>query len=174
MSAAAEEKAAAHWIGEVSKAAVAFDRRWTMLALQRVDGDLARRVEEQRALFDKACFLGPAGLIETHGAAMCRGWMAAVRTMEAAQVEDDAYILGRDPRTGFQVAIGHQRAAADRVADIHGQAAVWITPDEVAAVLAGLEGFKALASIKRMFPGAEVVDIRPREPAKADSGVAAA
>ena len=109
--------------------------------------------------------------VDTHGAALCRGYSAAVRALEAANEPDDAYMLGQDPRSGFTVAVGQQKTAAERVSELHGKSVVWITPDEVAAVLAQLEDLKALSTIKRMFPGAEIIDIRPGEPAKSDSGI---
>jgi hypothetical protein len=74
-------------------------------------------------------------------------------------------------RTGFRVAIGEQKAAAERVAELHGQAVVWITPDEVAAIIANIEAFKPIAAIKRIFPGAEILDLHPGEPAKQDATV---
>lgn len=168
-----EDKAVRHWLGQVSEAAAAFERRWTMAALRRVNRDLASRLIEQRNLFDEATVTGSKAEIDLHGAATCRGYTAAISAMEAAAEPDDAYLLGQDIRSGFRVAIGHQTVAADRVSEHLGQSVVFITPDEVAAVMAGLEGFKTLAIIKQRFPGCEVLDIRPGDPAKAESGVAA-
>lgn len=159
--------------GEVSAAAAAFERRWTRHALKRVDADLARRVAEQRSLFDQACVTGTVDEVEAHAAAMCRGYAAATRCMEASGEADDAYMLGSDPRSGFRIAVGHQKAAAGRVAEVHGKTVVWMSVDEVAAIMAGLEGFKQIAAVKQFFPGAEVLDLRPGDPAKAESGVAA-
>lgn len=168
-----EDRVLRYWLAEVSLAASALERRWTTMALKRVDADVAQRLREQRGLFDEVCISGSADEIEGHGAAMCRGYAAAIRALEAAGEPDDAYLLGQDPRSGFRVAIGHQKAAAERVGEVCGAQTVWVTPDEVAAVLAGLEGFKALAAIKRIFPGAEIVDVHPGEPAKAESGLVA-
>jgi hypothetical protein len=64
-----------------------------------------------------------------------------------------SYLLGQDMRIGFRVAIGQQKAAAHRVRKLHGETVVWITPDEVAAIVANLEAFKPIAVIKRLFPG---------------------
>jgi hypothetical protein len=47
---------------------------------------------------------------------------------------------------------------------VRGQAVIWITPDEVAAVIANVEAFKPIA-IKRLFPGAEMLEVHPGEPA---------
>lgn len=160
-----------HWLAEVSSAAAAFERRWTWLALKRVDPDLARRFAEQRDLFDAALVTGEPNDIELHGAATCRGYAALVTAMERAREPDDAYMVGQDPKSGFKVAVGQQKAAAQRVAELHGSSVVWITPDEVAALMAGIEGFKQIASIKRLFPGAEIIDMHPGEAAKFDSGL---
>lgn len=146
-----------HWLGEVSAAAMPFESRWTWLALRRVDDDLGRRLFEQRGLFDQACITGTAAEVETHGAAMCRGYAAAVRALEQAGAEDDSYMLGFDPATGLRVAVGSQRAAVDRVRELHGSEVVWVTPDEVAVMVASVEKMKGIAVVKQFFPGAEIV-----------------
>ena len=56
------------------------------------------------------------------------------------------------------VVIGQQKAAARR--ELSGKAVIWITPDEVAAVLANLEASKPIAAVKTLFPGAEILDVR--------------
>jgi hypothetical protein len=58
---------------------------------------------------------------------------------------------------GFRVGIGHQKGGAQRVREIHGEAVVWMTSDEVAAIIANLDAFKPVAAIKRLFPGAEIL-----------------
>jgi hypothetical protein len=146
-----------HWLAEVGSAALPFESRWTGLALRRVDPGLSLRLHEQRGLFDQACITGSAAEVETHGAAMCRGYAAAVRVLEQAGAEDDAYMIGSDPATGLKVAVGHQRAAVDRVREIHGQDVIWITPDEVAALMASVEAFKFVGAVKQFFPGVEVI-----------------
>ena len=83
--------------------------------------------------------------------------------MQNAQIEDDAYMLGTDLVTGTKVAIGTQKAAAQRVRQIHGNNVIWLTPDEVARMLAGLESFKTIGAVKKLFPGAEVIDRYPDE-----------
>lgn len=162
-----------HWLSEVSAAALPFESRWTWLSLRRVDDDLGRRLHEQRGLFDEACVTGTATEVETHGAAMCRGYAAAVRRLTDAGAEDDAYMLGQCSRTGFKIAVGNQKAAEARVREIHGNAVCWISPDEIASLLSGMESFKFVAAVKNRFPGAEVIDRYPDDPAKQESGVAA-
>jgi hypothetical protein len=126
--------------------------------LRRVDGDLARRLFEQRGLFDQACVTGTAEEVDLQGAALCRGYAAAVQTLSQAQAPDDAYMLGADPVSGLKVAIGDQKAAAARVREIHGERVVWVTPDECASLLASVEAFKFVGAVKQFFPGAEIVD----------------
>lgn len=154
---ARDEAAMRSWRAAVSEAAAGFESRWTELALARVDAGLLTRLREQRSLFDRACITGTAEEIETHGAAMCRGYAAAVRALEQAGAADDAYLLGVCSETGVKVAVGQQRAAVDRVRQLHGQDVVWITPDEVATLFASVEAFKAIGAVKRAFPGAELV-----------------
>jgi hypothetical protein len=156
----ADTGAAIHWMHAASEAAIPFESRWTMAALKRVDPDVHARLRAQRNLFDQVLVTGSSAEVEEHGAAMVRGYAKAVAALEQAAEPDDAYLLGEDPATGFRVAIGDQKAAAARVRELHGAKVVWITPDEVAAVLAHIEAFKPIASIKRLFPGAEVLAVR--------------
>jgi hypothetical protein len=79
--------------------------------------------------------------MEAHAAAMCRGYAKAFQVLQAAAEPDDGYQLGQDPRTGFRVAIGHQKPAAARIRELYGEAVVWITPDEVAGIVGNLELF---------------------------------
>lgn len=156
------------WAGAVSDAALVFESRWTLKALARVDPALAVRFREQRDLFDAACVTGTDEEVETHGAAMCRAYAAVSRVLEGAQEPDDAYVIGFDATSGTRVAIGSQKAALARVRELHGERVIWVTPDEVASLFASLEQFKFVGAVKQLFPGAEIVDRFPEEPAKAD------
>ena len=98
---------------------------------------------------------GAVAEVERHGAATVRGWLAAVAAMESAAEPDDAYLIGEDAKTGFRVAIGHQMAAADRIAD-----AAFVTPDAGAMVFGSSEVFKRVVDIKRRFPGAIIANIK--------------
>ena len=64
---------------------------------------------------------GKARDVEAHGAAMLRGYVRACAVLEAAEAPDDAYQIGRDPRTGLMVAIGDQKAALARRANTMGR-----------------------------------------------------
>lgn len=159
----------------VNAAAATFESRWTMRALQRVDAELAQAVEDQNQLFAESLIIGDEKDIIDHGEAMVRGWAIAVSRMESANVDDDAYILGQCFQTGLKVAVGLHRASSARVRELHGDMIVFLHPDEVASVFAGMQ---ILAKIKSLWPDAEivgvrkkVVDVYPDEPAKADSGI---
>lgn len=152
----------------VSEAASPFESRWTLRALRRIDPELHDRLLDQQNLYHEALVTGEPGDVEEQSAAMCRGWAAVTRTMEAASVEHDAYLLGHDPKTGTTVAIGENRHAIERVRTLHGKPVVWLTPDEVATLFAGIEGFKTIAAVKQQFPAAEIVDLYSKEPAKDD------
>lgn len=150
---ARSDAALRHWADAVSTSSAGFESRWTQLALRRVSPSVAKALHEQRGLFDQACITGTVDEIETHGAAMCRGLAVAVRTLEGASEPDDAYQLGSDPVTGMRVAIGGQKAARERVRELHGSQVIWITPDEVAVLMSSVESFKALSAIQQVFPG---------------------
>jgi hypothetical protein len=163
-----EQTAIRRWQGAVAEAALPFESRWTLAALKRVNAGIHRRLFDQRGLFDQMLVTGTSEEIELHGAALCRGYAIAIQTLERAAEPDDAYMLGQDTRTGFRIAIGQQKAAARRVCELHGNTVIWMTPDEVATTIANIEAFKPINAIKRLFPGAEVIEVRPHEPAKDD------
>jgi|KBSMisStaDraftv2_1062788.scaffolds.fasta_scaffold251922_2 hypothetical protein len=155
---ATPSKLAHQWRTMADEAAAGFEARWTVIGLRRHDHDLAVALHEQKELFAEACAVGDMNEIKVHGASLVRGYAAAVRAMEAAEIPDDSYVLGVCPTTGFKVAIGTQKASQARVVELHGQDVVWVSPDEVATLMASSEAFMTVAAIKRKFPGAEVVE----------------
>jgi hypothetical protein len=42
------------------------------------------------------------------------------------------------------------------VQELYGNAVQWFSPDEIAAIIEMDQRFKALADVKRVFPGAEI------------------
>jgi hypothetical protein len=153
-------KAVLRWTKAVAEAAGAFEARWTLLALKRVNPDLHQALREQLNLFDEMVITGSAVDIDEHGPATCRGWAAAVKAMEAAP--DDAYLVGYDSGTGTRIAIGNHKSA-DRVRDVYGNECVFFTADEVAGLLGTNEAFVRMSEVKEIWPGAEIVDIRKGE-----------
>ncbi len=162
------------WVENVAADAAAFEGRWTMLSLKRVDPDLADDLDAQRDLWHEAKFLyrsradGHDELV-AQGAALCRGYAVAVRTMEEVAAEDDAYVIGRCPRTGTTVAVTQQKAAGERVRELYGEPTIILSPDEVASLFGSIEALKAIGAIKQRFPGAEIIEKYPDEPAKEDA-----
>jgi len=150
----------------VSPAAEAFEGRWTMSALKRIDADLHEALVDQQRMFNAALVTGSKHDVREHAEAMVRGYAAAVRSMEASGADDDAYMVGLDGRTGTRVAIGRTKHSIGRVQRVHGEQCVFMTPDEVAKLVAGSQ---MLASIKSVFPDAEIVDVFPDEVAKGDA-----
>src|SRR6187402_1522734 len=135
------------WLQRISEAAQAFEMRWTMLTLQRVDADLAARLADQRNLWVEAVIRGARIDVDRQGAAMVRGYVAAAAALEAADVPDEAYQVGRDPRSGIVVAIGAQKAAGERAREAYGDKVIHITPDEIAALFGQIEALRTIGEV---------------------------
>ena len=115
-------------------AAGMFERRWTWAALRRVDPSVASRLLMQRDLFDQAAVTGTSEEVDVHGAALCRGYATATRHLRrrASPTTPTSWVRTRD------LVHGRNRTAEGRcrrAVELHGKSVVWITPDEVAAVL---------------------------------------
>lgn len=145
-----------------------FLSRWTLASLARIDRALYDALIDQRNMLDELRVTGTDADRRAHEASMARGWQRAIQVMESAREPDNAYVVGRCPKTGFLIAISEQRPSAKRVRELHGEGIIWTSPDEIASIFASIENFKPIAAIKRMFPGAEVLDVRPHDPAKSD------
>ena len=142
---------------KIVEVATVFESRWTFATLWRRDRELARRLHDQKNLFAEACVTGKPREIVDHAEALVRGYQAAARVLEQADEPDDAYMLGVDLVTGLRIAIGG-RVSLERIREKHGADVVWLTPDEVARIVAEKESFKAIRAVRKVFPGAEVVD----------------
>lgn len=157
--AAAAESVISECLALVAPAESAFRSRWRFSTLARVDPDLANLVEEQRTLYDVALLTGSDQECREQAAAMVRGWRAACARLEQPLQSDDAYFVGWDSRTGRKVVIGDHPASTARVqpsATQPGLSVTYITPDEVARLVTGLE---MLDSVKAYFPDAELISI---------------
>lgn len=148
-----------HWTHQVTQAALAFEGRWTLATLRRVDGNLCTRFLEQRDLFWEARIEGSGADIAKQGAGLCRGYAAILKRMDEAEVPDDAYLLGQCYKTGLKVAVGEQKAAAERVRELYGDQVIWLSPDELAALVASCAPLRQLVAVKKEFPGAEVMRV---------------
>jgi len=149
------QEAMRYWHSEITKTALLFESRWTLLALKRTDPAFADALRRGRNLFVEACVRGTHKQIHTQGAGVVRGFVAAANRMEQAGAPDDAYLVGQCPDTGTMIAIGVQ-AAQERVREVYGDKVAFFTADELAALCGRVEALRTVAEVKRKFPGAVV------------------
>jgi hypothetical protein len=150
------------WAPLVSEAALVFERRWTRRALRQYNRELADQFEAQLARFEAAMTTGTSTEVETEGARLCRAYGVIATRMQAAEVPDDAYMVGRHVvatgKTDFlTIAISATPAAGERARELHGEGVLWFSPDELATIVALDLRAKKVAAVKAMFPGAEIV-----------------
>lgn len=155
-------------MARTSEAAEAFEGRWTMRALRRVDSDLAEALQDQIDMFNKELVTGRMSDVKEQGEALIRGYAVCAKAMSESGEPDDAYMIGEDIATGTKVAVGFNRSCINRVRELHGERVVWVTPDEVASMFAGMQ---TVARVKQLWPGAEIerIDRYEDEPAKGDA-----
>ena len=147
-------------------AAASFGCRWLMTSLARVDPELHGDLVEQQSFWHQARLAGDEQEVIEQGEAMIRGWQAAVARMTKAGALDDAYALGQCG--AVTVAIGLGGCGCSRAREVGGQRVVWLTPDEVAQLYAGLQ---MIGKVQELWPDAKVVQVvekYPDEPAKED------
>jgi hypothetical protein len=78
-------------------------------------------------------------------------------TSATADLPDDAYLIGSDPATGVAVAIGLAKAAGKRAREVHGDGTIYMTPDDVAVLIAAsADTAHFIGEVKRIWPGAVV------------------
>lgn len=150
---------------KVLEARAKFEGRWMMLSLHRVDEELYKNLMEQNDIFDEVTITGSPEDVEEHGEATIRGYEIAIKRMEKSEIEDDSYVMGCCPMTGLKIAIGSKRGSTKRIREVYGQDVVFISPDEVATIIAmkGECESKVIAFIhetKKLFPGAEMIASR--------------
>lgn len=142
----------------VAPAETAFRSRWRMSTLEKSNKDLHDAVVEQMQLHDAALIAGSDDEVRIQSEAMVRGWRAACSALEAPLQPDDAYFEGHfegwDMTTGLRVVIGQHKASLARVQAKDGRRVIFMTPDEVATLVAG---HNLIAETKVAFPDAEVI-----------------
>lgn len=148
----------AQWQTAVAAAAAPFEGRWRISSLRAIDPELAEAMADQIGLYRKALVTEDVEAVALHGAATCRGWNAVFSRMEAAGAADDAYLVGS--HGGVLVAIGEALASIPRVREIHGDGIVFLSPAEVACLVAGMT---ALKRVKEVWPAAEIIALHDAE-----------
>lgn len=134
----------------------AFDARWTMSALERVDAPLAEKLRTQVSKFHRSLVVSDLDEVEKHGAATVRGYRRAIDVMEAAEVEDDAYLVGQDSQSGLRVVVARSNATLTHDPKRFGENAFVVQVDELARLFASTPNFAVLAAAAKSFPGCGV------------------
>lgn len=147
-------------LAQVAPAEEAFRSRWRLSTLQRIDVELHQALVEQIELYNAALVTGSDSEAREHAAAMVRGWRAACAALEAPLQDDDAYFVGIDYHTGLRVVIGEHRESVGRVQVRDDRKVIFMTPDELAIMVGGLQ---IIAEAKTIFPDAEVIRLYPQE-----------
>ncbi len=139
--------------------AVEMEMKWGVDRLRLlVPPDLRKRFDEQRQLFVDAVWGGDAVETQIQGAALERGWRAL------DQAATDAGAKPLDPvvwetRIGDRVLAVVRTAAEAHAITGDGRAREVWTMEEIARVLAAFS--QQVGEAKQVFPGCEVVDVRP-------------
>ena len=138
---------------------VEMERKWGVGRLRLlVSDDLRARFDRQAEKFNRAVWDADVGDVRKHGNGMHRAWLA----LDEAATEVGAKPL--DPvvwetRIGDRVlAIVRTTAEAHAITGDGRAREVW-TMEEIARVLVGSS--QQIGEAKKVFPGCEVVDVRP-------------
>lgn len=146
---------------KASEAAALFESRWTMNALLREAPDLHEAIEDQLSMFHESLVTGEDKDIIEHGEAMCRGWAAAIVAMEKSGIAIDALHIGQFG--DVTIVVGRQQKAPQWFREQYGDEVVWLTPREVAAMFFQI---RHVQEVKRLWPDAEIAEVRSKEVAK--------
>lgn len=147
------------WNPRVSEAALAFEARWSRSALRSYDARLADAFEEALNQYEKAVDYGSSTDIDVAGKRLVRAYGVISARLAAANVPDDAYMVGRDAKSGVEIVIAASPAAAKRAAESGHRFAKWFTPDEIATLIGLDMRAQKIADVKAVFPGAEMTGV---------------
>lgn len=143
----------------------AFDARWTMSALERVDRELAERLRSQVSKFHKSLLMSELDEVQKHGAATVRGYRRAIETMDTARAEPDAYLVGQDSQSGLRVVVSRTNATLTNPPADLGENVFIVQVDELARLFASTPNLAFIAAVAKAVPGCGVyVHHTPIEP----------
>ena len=145
----------------VTAAATAFEARWTLAALARVDSELHAKLTRQIGLWHAAMRGDSAHDLERQGQGLVRGYQRAAEAMALSGEADDAFYVGHDAASGLCIAIGHQMASAAHAQEAF-PGAIFLTPDELAALVGramSVRDIEGIVAVKRAWPGAVVTKV---------------
>ncbi len=154
-------------IDGVDHVAVEMENEWGVGRLRLLVGnDMRERFDRQAALFNEAVFTNDAKAVRRHGEGMRKAWQAL------GKYASDCRFCRIDPTiwevNGPDGIIAVVRTNPEAYAIVREGRAVEVwTLDEVARVIAAHRD--TIGEAKRVFPGAEVVDVRVK-PADWETG----
>jgi hypothetical protein len=146
------------WAPRVAEAALPFEKRWTRRAVRNYDPSLATAFQGALNDYEHAMDYGTASEVNRTGERLVRAYNVISARMGSANVPEDAYMVGRDPKTKTEIVIAETPAAAEHARQKH-QFAIFFSPDEIASMVALDERAKKIAAVKVAFPGAEITNI---------------
>jgi len=145
-------------IDGVDHVAVEMENKWGVGRLRLLVGDdMRERFDRQAALFNEAVFTNDIGAVRRHGEGMRKAWQVL------GNYASDCRFCRIDPTiweiNGPDGIIAVVRTNPEAYAVVREGRAVEVwTLDELARVIAAHRG--TIGEAKRVFPGAEVVDVR--------------
>ena len=146
------------WAPRINEAALAFERRWTRTALRNYNTKLADAFEQALNNYASAADSGGSTEIDNAGKRLVRAYAVISAALQAANVPDDAYMIGTDAQSGTMIIIAATPAAGEFARQQH-PLAKWFSPDEVATLIAMDERAQKIAAVKASFPGAEIINV---------------
>lgn len=147
------------WTTKINEAAAAFDQRWTRLAVRSHSVKLADAFDDALSQYANAVKQGGSADIDNAGKRLIKAYGVITAELTAARVEDDAYMVGRDPSSGTMIVIARSPAALQRAAALHPDAIAY-SPDELAIFVDRNKLAQSIAAVKAAFPGAEIVKVK--------------
>ncbi|MCP4700700.1 MAG: hypothetical protein GY862_28175 [Gammaproteobacteria bacterium] len=155
-----------HALRPVDAIAKDMESKWGIDRLASlVDPSLGARFGKAKAQLDEAIMEHNADLVIAYAGAMIRGWQAldaAATAAGASPVADVAVAWSwRHPESNQPYVITRDNATSGAVRKFDGTARIY-TLDEVCRIIASVEDKSndVVGTVKDLFPGAEVVELR--------------
>ena len=118
----------------VNEAREAFEKRWQIASVRKVDVELYERFSEQHRLYRKAIVTGDDDEAQDQAEAMVRAYQAITQRM-TGHVQD-AYLKGYDPESGTSIVISEYRQEME--------GCIWVTPNALARLVASHRDLAAM------------------------------
>ncbi len=147
-------------IDGVDHVAVEMENKWGVGRLRLlVDDDLRERFDRQAQLFNEAIIFNDARAVRRHGEGMRKAWQALDKYASECRFSRIEPVVWEINGPDGIIAVVRTNPEAHAVVREGRALEVW-TLDEVARVIAAHRD--TIGEAKRVFPGAEVIDVRVR------------